>query len=128
MLLPDLIDKPRITRNLQRRYLHAHVRHTGLLIALVLVLYARRSSALLAVGLGMVTHVALDCLLDLLTSTSMSALVALTWPFFDTHFSTYDMSITDHLRRLVATPVLSTELIGLGLIAWEYRRSRQVRA
>ena len=130
MLLPDLIDKP-----LYDSHIFSVVTctrtfgHTGLLIALVLVLaYARRSSALLAVGLGMVTHVALDCLLDLLTSTSMSALVALTWPFFDTHFSTYDMSITDHLRRLVATPVLSTELIGLGLIAWEYRRSRQVRA
>src|SRR5438067_10478379 len=86
MLLPDVIDKP---------LYYAHISsfisctrtfgHTGLFIAAVLVFaYVRRSSALLALGVGMITHVALDCLLDVLASDERSALTALTWPFLYT--------------------------------------------
>ena len=130
MLLPDLIDKPLYYAHLSSVISCTRTfGHTGLFVALMLVLaYARRSSAFLAVGLGMATHVALDCLLDLLVSDTRSALTALAWPFVDTHFSTFNMSVADHLRRLLVTPVLVTEVIGLGLMAWEYWRSRYVRA
>lgn len=129
MLLPDLIDKPLY-------YLHISsfisctrtFGHTGLLLALIMVFaYVRRSSTFLALGLGMATHLALDCLLDLPTSDSRSALIAVTWPFLDSHFATFEMSMVDHLRRLFAAPVMVSELIGLGLIVWEYWRSRQAR-
>jgi hypothetical protein len=130
MLLPDLIDKP---------LYYAHISdivsctrtfgHTGLFVALVLILaYVRRSSILLALGLGMATHVALDCLLDLLASDRGSALTALTWPFVQTHFSIVHLSVADHLRRILVAPVLVSEAIGLGLLAWEYGRSRDSRA
>jgi hypothetical protein len=129
-LLPDLIDKPLYYLHLSRVVSCTRTfGHTGLLLALVLGLaYLRRSKALLALGLGMATHVALDCLLDFLTSDSRSALIAFAWPLLDLHFATVDMSVLDHLRRLFTLPVMVSELIGLGLILWEYSRSRHARA
>ncbi len=129
MILPDLIDKPLYYAHLSTFISCTRTfGHTGLFLALLLLLaYARRSSALLALALGMTTHVALDCLLDLLTSDTRSALTAAAWPFLDTHFAIVDMSVADHLRRLLVTPVMVTELIGLGLIGWEYWRSQMVR-
>jgi membrane-bound metal-dependent hydrolase YbcI (DUF457 family) len=130
MLLPDVIDKPLYYAHISSVISCTRtVGHTGLSVALVLlVAYVRRSSAFLALGVGMTTHVTLDCLMDLLTSDTRSALTALTWPFLDTHFAIINMSVTDHLRRILVKPVMVTELIGLAVIAWEYWRSRHAPA
>jgi hypothetical protein len=34
------------------------------------------------------------------------------------------MSIADHLKRLLVPPVMITELAGLAILVWEYRRWR----
>jgi hypothetical protein len=130
MLLPDLIDKPLY-------YVHISsfisctrtFGHTGLFAALVLCAAAiRRSSTLLAVGLGIATHLGLDCAMDMLSHDAQSAVTALTWPFLDRHFSVLNMSMADHLRRIFVTPVMITELIGFTIVAWEYLRWRRTAA
>jgi len=127
LLLPDLIDKP-----LYYAHLSSFISctrtfgHTGLLAILVLLIAAaRRSSALLAVGLGMATHLALDCVMDFWSYDTRSAWTALTWPLGGWHFAVVEISVVDHLKRIFVAPVMLTELMGLIVLAWEYRRARR---
>jgi hypothetical protein len=127
MLLPDLIDKP---------LYYAHVSsfisctrtfgHTGLfLIVVLLAATVRRSNVLLAIGIGMASHLALDCAMDLWSNDIRSAWVALAWPFAGWHFSVYRMTVADHLKRIFVAPVMVTELVGLTILVWEYWRWRR---
>jgi hypothetical protein len=126
MLLPDLIDKPLYYADISSFVSCTRTfGHTGLFVAAVLILAAvRRSSGLLALGLGMATHLGLDCAMDVLSPDVQSALTALAWPFRSPRFAVVNMSIADHLKRLLVPPVMITELAGLAILVWEYRRWR----
>ena len=128
MLLPDVIDKP---------LYYAHFSdiisctrtfgHTGVLIALVLlvgVLTGRR--VLVALAVGMATHVVLDLVSDLISGDrASSAWRAATWPFMGADFTEIDrMSIATHLWHLVNLQVVVAEIFGAALLWWSVRRTR----
>jgi hypothetical protein len=123
MLLPDLIDKPlyyarvwdfiSCTRTLG---------HTGAFLVLILVAaYFLHSRGLAALGMGVATHVLLDCLMD--GFGPGSAWIALTWPIFRTDFAHEYSSIASHIARLWVGPVVTMEIIGLALIGWDLWKS-----
>ena len=122
MLLPDIIDKPLY-------YLFASdvitctrtFGHTGLLTAAMLLSGRwRRSNVLTGLGIGMATHLALDCLLDG-RNWDGSAWRALTWPVSDFAY-VYSPTVIAHLSRLIATPIIVSEVIGGLLLIAEWRR------
>jgi hypothetical protein len=127
-LLPDAIDKPLFYLHLSP-YITATrtVAHSGLFLVIVLAIaLLRRSRAWLAVVVGMATHLALDCLMDSISTEPHSAIVALGWPFLTRQFVNYPFrSPVEHLEHLWNIHVLVTELIGLVLIVWEVRASLQ---
>jgi hypothetical protein len=125
MLLPDLVDKP-----LYYARVWAFISctrtfgHTGVLLLLILGAgHFARSRVLTALGLGVATHLLLDCLMDRFSPGS--AWIALTWPIFHRDFAHDYSSIAGHLASLWAGPVVTTEIIGLGLIAWDYWKSER---
>jgi len=128
MLLPDLIDKPLYYARLSEFFSCTRtVGHTAILMLLIFAagrLSGRR--AFMAIGVGVATHLALDCLLDLVAADGpSSAWRAVTWPLLGRDFTRfYSASISAHLGRLIATPVVLCEVAGLSLLAWERRRAR----
>jgi hypothetical protein len=129
MLLPDLIDKPLYYSRLWDVISCTRtVGHTGLLCLLLFGLgYVLRKRALIAVALGVVTHLALDLMLDVLTGDkAYTTWVAMTWPLRNRHFANvYIGSIAEHSRRLLTTSILIGEILGIALLYWDYRRSRR---
>jgi hypothetical protein len=130
MLLPDLIDKPlhyagfsdfiSCTRTFG---------HTGLLcLAMFGMAYALRERTLAALGLGMATHFVLDFVMDWLSADGPSStLIAVAWPLKGIHFAVYDQpTLSRYLGSMLTAPVLITEALGLGLLAWELRRTRRL--
>jgi hypothetical protein len=129
MLLPDLIDKPLYYARISDFFSCTRtVGHTGLFLMTILAIaYFARSSGLGALGAGVATHLALDMFLDLFgRDPQRAAWIAFTWPFLNRNFAyAFIPSITSHLERLWATPVIAAEVVGLALIAWDYWRWRQ---
>ena len=128
MVLPDLIDKPLYYWHFSEFISCTRTfGHTGLLLALVCAVAAsRKSAAWLAVGLGMSTHLLLDWTLDVIFSKDISAeAIAFAWPFWYTHFLTYDVTPLEHLGFIFRGPILTGEIVGLSLLVWEYVRRRR---
>ena len=127
MVLPDLVDKPLYYADVWSFISCTRTfGHTGLLLALVFGrAAAAKSSAWLALGLGMSTHLLLDWLLDLVASNDTSAeAIAFAWPFWHTRFLTFDITAIEHLGFIFHGPILTGEIVGLGLLMWEYFRRR----
>lgn len=131
MLLPDLIDKPLYYARMSD-YISAtrSVGHTGLLCLLVFGLgYLLRRRALTALGLGMATHLLLDCALDWLFSDGPStAWIAVSWPLYGGRFAdVYIASIGAHAVRLLDGPVVGGEVLGIAWLWWDARRRSRTR-
>jgi len=128
MLLPDLIDKPLYySRVWDFISCTRTVGHTGLLCLAFLALgFTLRKRALVAIGVGMATHLALDLSLDVLAADPVQTTwIAMTWPFRDGHFANvYIESIREHSRRLLTVGTIVGEIAGIALLLWDYRRSR----
>jgi hypothetical protein len=126
MLLPDLIDKPLYYARLWDYVSCTRTfGHTGLLLAFIAVIGTRlQSKAIVAVGLGVGTHLFLDCVLDVIGQAQpSSALIALAWPFSGRSFAHYYIgSIAAHAERLLAVPVIASEIVGAALLGWEKLR------
>jgi hypothetical protein len=93
--------------------------HTGLfLVLLALTALLCRSRTLLALALGVATHVPLDIGLDLLSGrTASSALLAFVFPLRGLRFAVMAFrSPLEHLRAVLDPAHLVTEAIGLGLL------------
>ena len=122
-LLPDAIDK-----SLYYSHVSSFVSctrtfaHTGLFVLLLgAVAAATRSRAWTAVLLGVVTHVVLDTGMDMFSHGQSSELIALTWPFLQTHFYSRDFSSPlDQLTQIWKPGIIVTEVIGIALIVREY--------
>jgi hypothetical protein len=128
MLLPDLIDKPLYYARISDFFSCTRtIGHTGVLLAAILLAALfTRSRVLWALGLGVATHLALDCFADLFSSEESSAWIALTWPVLHREFVRYYIpSIQVHFERLWVTPVIVSETVGLALLVWDAWRARQ---
>jgi hypothetical protein len=137
-LLPDLIDKPlyyglslATGRHGRELGLISGTRtfgHTLLLVAALWILLPRRAGTPLA--LGMITHLGLDELGDLLglvfpalrTHSSPGTLNAILFPFLGLQFpsSPYRTAL-EHLSSLKNLYVVFGEIAGAALLAWQWR-------
>jgi hypothetical protein len=135
MLLPDLIDK---TAFYSLRFLGITdtiidgtrtFGHTALFLLLILGISGlTKSKNLLAIALGMATHLLLDNVSDRLHDvfnpggpSSHSAANALLWPLLGTRFAPFPFhSMGEHLGASLQPEILIAELIGLLLIGWDY--------
>lgn len=130
-LLPDLIDKPLFyvpfwltgrrgaaAGILSGTHLFAH---TGLfLLALVIAALLTRSLAVRAVAVGVATHLVLDCV-----GLSMG-LRTLLWPLLGWHFPAYPFrNLGQHLATILNPVTLAGELLGAGILWWDYRKARR---
>lgn len=127
-LLPDAIDKS---------LYYAHVSsfisctrtfgHTGLFLAAVAAAaWFLRSRGWAALAVGVATHGLLDSAMDLFSGAPSSALIALAWPFWLTHFASYDFaSPLDQLGQIWKPRIMITEAIGLLWLVREYRIRRR---
>jgi hypothetical protein len=135
MLLPDLIDKSAFYA---LRFLGVTdtiidgtrtFAHTALFLLIVWAISGlMKSKNLLAVALGMATHLLLDNVADRLhdvfhpgTPTSHSAAIALLWPLMGVRFSPFPFhSMGEHLSGNLQPEILIAEAVGLLLIGWDY--------
>jgi hypothetical protein len=130
MLLPDLIDKPLYYAHLSSVISCTRTfAHTGVFLLIVLAFgLARRSRATTAVGVGIATHLALDCFLDGVNSVIQggigSGVIAFVWPLLGWQFVVHDTTAWNHLMTVLSLPVMVSEVIGGLLLAAEYLRSR----
>jgi hypothetical protein len=122
-LLPDLLDKT--------LYYSQHTSyatgtrtfgHTGLFLCAVAGVAAlSRSRVWSAVAIGVATHLALDCFVDLFNPDPSSAWMALTWPFLHTRFApAYFHSPFDQLHEIWTPVILISEITGAALLVREY--------
>ncbi|HYV66628.1 MAG TPA: hypothetical protein VE964_10330 [Myxococcales bacterium] len=137
-LLPDLIDKPlyyalslATGRHGRELGLISGTRtfgHTLLLVAVLWILLPRRAGTPLA--LGMLTHLGLDELGDLLgavfpalrTHTSPGTLHAILFPFLGLQFPGFPYrTALEHLASLTNLYVVCGEIAGGALLAWQWR-------
>ncbi len=137
-LLPDLIDKPlyyalALTTGRQGAELGLisgtrTFGHTLLLIIVLWLLAPRRAGMPLA--LGMLTHLALDELGDMLglffpalgTHPRPGTLSAILFPFLGPRFPVSPFqSALEHLASLENAYVLAGEIAGAALLAWQWR-------
>jgi hypothetical protein len=129
MLLPDAIDKPLYYARISDFFSCTRtVGHTGILLIAVLSLGRLfRSRAVVAIGLGMATHLALDCLIDFVAADGQSSTWrAVIWPLLGPDFAHfYSASVGAHLWRLLTTPVMAFEAIGVSLLGWDAWRARR---
>ena len=137
-LLPDLVDKPlyyalvfATGRRGAELGLVTGTRtfgHTLLLVVALWLVLPRRSGAPLA--LGMLTHLALDELGDVLglllpalgTRPHPGTISAILFPFLGPRFPVSPFqSALEHLASLENAYVLAGELVGVALLAWQWR-------
>ena len=137
-LLPDLIDKPlyyamslatgRYGRELGLISGTRTFGHTLLLVAVLWIFLPRRAGTPLA--LGMITHLALDELGDLLgiyfpalrTHSSPGTLHAILFPFLGLQFPVIPYrTALEHFSSLKNAYVVSGEIVGAALLAWQWR-------
>ncbi|MEO8482534.1 MAG: metal-dependent hydrolase [Acidobacteriota bacterium] len=126
MLLPDVIDKPLYYARLSEFFSCTRtVGHTGLLVLVVLLTgVMSRRQVLVALAIGMATHLILDCVMDVIVGGSeSSAMRAAVWPLMGTPFArVYMSSVSVHIEHLVNLPIFVTEAVGAVLLVWELRR------
>ncbi len=133
MLLPDLIDKPLYYSRLFPQWATCTrtFGHTGALLCLVLLAAGlARSRWIMALALGMATHLFLDCLMDHFfdPTRESTALVALTWPLLHARFSAYHFdSVWEHLHHLRSLAVVGAEILGILFLGWDYWKSAYSR-
>jgi hypothetical protein len=145
-LLPDLIDKPLyyglvlVTgRRGAALGLISSTRTVGhttlLLLAVLLVGFGARHRGLVAVALGMATHLLLDLGGSLLnpqgslrgTPDSPSTLCAVLYPLLGWRFPVMPFQdISGHVGSLRSPHVIAGEIIGGLLLFWRWRRSRRL--
>jgi hypothetical protein len=140
-ILPDLIDKPLyygLSFFLQKRGEDLGIisgtrtfGHTGLfLILLFLASYRKASPTLFALALGTLTHLFLDCSIDLYEHTRPFTIhVPLFWPLTGFQFPVIPYSdLPQHLSTAVRPSILFTEILGFGLLLhhlfWAIHRRR----
>jgi hypothetical protein len=139
-VLPDAIDKPLYYAFVAVRGREQTVAglisgtrtfgHTGLfLLAVALLGAVRRSPWLLALALGIATHLLIDNVGDLLGMTTQDGILRpLLWPLNGWNFPISQFNtIADHLAALKNPWILGGEVVGLALLAWDYRKSKQSR-
>jgi membrane-bound metal-dependent hydrolase YbcI (DUF457 family) len=132
-VLPDLIDKslylgPALIygREAMAASLISGTRtfaHTALLTVMVAGLAAwRKSRALMALSVGMFSHLFLDGLSDVITLGADKVSFAwLLWPFAGWRFPVNPFQTFGEQAHRVTRPFyLSAELLGVTLLAWEY--------
>lgn len=126
-LLPDLLDKPlfyvfSLTAG-TRGFGHTMV-FAGVLAAAG---FKRRSKTLLALALGVATHLLFDLVGDFAEGgTGRRSFQTLLWPLLGWRFPFYtNFGLHDHLHHFWSPFILSTEIIGAGLLAWEAWRVRR---
>jgi hypothetical protein len=141
-LLPDLIDKPLYyglswimgaqgadlglisgTRTFG---------HTALLLfSLSIASMAKQSRALGALALGMATHLLLDSLTEYFRPAALPAqdatagvIHAILFPFLGARFPVMPVStLGEHLETLKIPVIVGAEIVGLGLLGWEWWKS-----
>ena len=133
-VLPDLIDKPLyyglvLTTGKRAGELglisgSRTLGHTGLFLLLVLLAAGLlRSKALLAVALGMLTHLFLDELGDLIYATPLdrSMALAIFFPLLGRNFPVMPFrDASEHLFSVLGNPyVLFGEIAGAGLLIYD---------
>jgi hypothetical protein len=137
-LLPDLVDKPlyyALVLATGRRGAELGLvtgtrtfGHTLLLVVVLWLVVPRRIGAPLA--LGMITHLALDELGDILglfvpalgTRPHPGTISAILFPFLGRSFPVSPFrSALEHLASLENVYVLAGEIVGLALLAWQWR-------
>ncbi len=141
-ILPDLIDKPlyyglRFLTGAGQEGVSfvtctRTVGHTGLFLGAISVAYLwKKKPALLALALGVATHLTLDMFQDLVFLTQVpwdekSAVIAASFPFFRPHFGAMPVAtLREHLSAITVNPHLVwTELLGLGLFTYAAWRNR----
>jgi len=138
-VLPDLIDKPlyyglvlatgKRAAELGLISGSRTLGHTGIFLLLLLALAAwRRSPALLAVALGVVTHLFLDELGDLVYATPLQSSMALAifFPLLGPHFPIMPFKdASEHLFSILGNPyVIFGEVAGAGLLLYEHRKRK----
>ena len=134
-LLPDLIDKPLYYGLVLATGKRAGelglisgsrtLGHTGILLLLLLFAAALgRSPTLLAVGLGMLTHLFLDELGDLLYAMPLgrSMLLAIFFPLFGRRFPVMPFAdVSEHFLSVLGNPyVIFGEVAGAALLVYDH--------
>lgn len=130
-LLPDLIDKPLYYSRLSESFFSCTrtVGHTGLLVLIVFAIgRLTRRRAATTVAIGMTTHLILDCLMDVIGGDHAhfgpgAAIIAAAWPLLGHFASVHFASVPEHLESLLTVPIVVSEIVGLGLLMWEWRRT-----
>jgi hypothetical protein len=135
MILPDIIDKSTFYG---LRFLGVHgtiidgtrtFAHSAIFLLVILAVSGlTKSRTLLAVSLGMATHLLLDNVADRLhdvfnpgSPPNRSAAIALLWPLLGTRFSPFPyQSLGEHLSHSLQPEILIAEIVGLLLIGWDY--------
>ena len=143
-LLPDVIDKPlyyglvaitgRYGRDLGLLAGTRTVGHTLLLTLAILGLGRwRHRSALVAISLGMATHLFLDTLSDVLgqgaglaNPNSIPGYAAVVWPLMGVQFPVAQFATaTGHVEHLLNPITVGGEIIGGALLVWQLWLSRR---
>jgi hypothetical protein len=139
-LVPDLIDKPLYYSLFLATGLSGDdlgwisctrtVGHTGILLILVFALARiKKSKILIALGLGMITHLLLDGFQDLWNLSNgspgpSSTLWAVSFPFFGRFASMPFDTASEHLKTVKQPLILAAECFGFLLLVWNYKKRR----
>jgi hypothetical protein len=129
-ILPDLIDKPLYYSHLSDFVSCTRTfGHTGLLLGTIAAVAAvKRSPAWTAVALAMATHLLFDGILDLQSRAVSSTFIAFAWPFYSTHFASFEMtSPLQHLFKITRLDILATETLGALFLWREYLQTKRTR-
>jgi len=127
ILLPDLIDKPLYYSGLSSYFSCTRMfGHTAILtIAVCGVAVLRNAPGMLALGVGMATHIVLDVAVEfLLDGGPGAAWIALTWPLHGLAFYRVTFTLPEHIQRLTTVPTAVFEVLGLLLLLLERRRRK----
>ena len=105
------------------------VGHTGIFLILLMILaFARKSKPWAALALGVATHLLLDNITDRAMGHpggTSSALIALSFPLMGFHFAVIPFtSLVEHLRSFNEPFLWVSEIIGVGLLAWDTWKRR----
>lgn len=136
-LLPDLIDKPLYyslsfitgTHGAQLGLISGTrtFGHTALfLMFLVIFAFFKHSRSLAALAIGTMTHLFLDNIVEHFLPPPIDlAHLALLFPLQGVRFPVYPFGgFKDHLLSLTNTVTFAAELLGGGILAWDYWKAR----
>lgn len=101
--------------------------HTaGLMMAMSLVAWSRRSQMVAALALGAATHLALDGVFDALRGRDVAETLypALWWPLASLQFPVLDTrGISEHLWSSMHPTIVGGEIAGALLLFWDFWKS-----